>query len=184
MRLNFESVEHRKRRKSHNTPHHAHALTFSVYRRRPYLSLPGVAEAFLLRLDAARRRHRFEIWAYCVMPDHVHVVIHPSEEVYSMATILKAIKSPSAMDFFEQHPELREEFRAGPNEFRFWQAGGGYDRNLFTARATWAEIRYVHNNPVRKGLCESFLEWPWSSAPAYHGEATTIPVDVCLWSTE
>ncbi len=132
-------MENRKRRKSYNVPHHAHALTFSVYRRRPFLTLPSVAEAFLSRLDAARKRHRFEVWAYCVMPDHAHVVVNPLEEVYAMATILKAIKAPTATGFFGLYPDLREEMRVEPNEFRLWQAGGGYDRNLFTARATWAE---------------------------------------------
>ena len=33
-------------------------------------------------------------------------------------------------------------------------AGWGYDRNLFTARVAWSEIHYVHDNPVKRGLCE------------------------------
>ncbi len=160
-------------------PGHAHALTFSTYRRRPHLLLPGVAEMLLARLDAARRKHRFEVWAFCVMPEHVHIVLYPLEESYSMATINKAIKSPSAMDVFERYPLLRSECQVGENEFRLWQAGGGYDRNLFTAKAVWAKIRYVHNNPMRRGLCETFLDWPWSSARAYHEGETAIPVNLC-----
>jgi hypothetical protein len=46
----------------------------------------------------------------------------------------------------------------------FWQRGGGYDRNLTEPRTIWAEIASIHANPVRRGLCESATDWPWSSA--------------------
>lgn len=181
-------MEHRERRKAYSTPHHAHALNFSVYRGRPYLLLLGVAEAFLRTVDAATQELGFEVWAYVVMPEHVHLVIHPTEEVYDMAAIQYALKKRSAQAIFALHPALREECRVPRkgrrDEFRFWQAGGGYDRNLYTARTTWAEIRYVHNNPVRRSLCESFLEWEWSSARAYEGGETPIPVDLCDWSLD
>ncbi len=149
-----------------------------------------MAGAFLRTVDLASQELRFEVWAYVVMPEHIHLVIHPVEEVYDMAAIQYAIKKRSAQAIFELHPGLREECRVARkgrrDEFRFWQAGGGYDRNLSTARAAWAEIRYVHNNPVRRGLCESFAEWEWSSARAYLDEplATPIPVDLCDWSLD
>lgn len=101
-----------------------------------------------------------------------------------MGTILKAIKSPSATDFFDLYPHLREEFRVGEEQWRFWQAGGGYDRNLYTARAAWNEIHYVHNNPVRGGMCDDPVLWPWSSAAAYRGMDAPIAVDFCTWSVD
>ena len=183
-------MERRKRRKSYNTPHHAHALNFSVYRGRPHLMLAGAAGAFLRTVDVASQELGFQVWAYVVMPEHVHLVIYPVEEVYDMAAIHAAIKRRSAQAIFALHPHLREacrEPRKGRgDEFRFWQAGGGYDRNLYTARVTWLEIRYVHNNPVRRGLCETFLDWEWSSARAYQEEPgeTPIPVDLCDWSLD
>ena len=104
-------MEHRKRRKAYDTPHDAHALTFSVCRRRPRLMLPGVANAFLDVVDAASQELDFEVWAYVVMPEHVHVVIHPTEETYGMAAIQCAIKKRSAQAIFALHPGLREECR-------------------------------------------------------------------------
>ena len=50
---------------------------------------------------------------------------------------------------------------------RFWQRGGGHDRNLFTPEAVRAGIDYVHLNPVRRGLCERPADWRWSSAADY-----------------
>src|SRR5690606_22255239 len=47
---------------------------------------------------------------------------------------------------------------------RFWQRGGGYDRNIFTPEAVRSEIAYIHANPVRGGLCARPEDWEWSSA--------------------
>jgi hypothetical protein len=49
-------------------------------------------------------------------------------------------------------------------DYRFWQRGGGYDRNLTEPKSIWAEIDYFHANPVRRGLCDTPTARPWSSA--------------------
>ena len=183
-------MEHRKRRQAWDVPYQAHALTFSTYRRQPFLPYDGIAELFLQKLSLAGVFHRFEIWAYVVMPEHVHLLIRPQNIEYSISAILKAIKSPIAKEVFAIHPEIKKRCRvvtpSGRVEYRFWQPGGGYDRNLITAKATWSMIRYIHDNPVRRGLCEVSYEWPFSSAGAYLDDPlpTTIPVDRCTFTGE
>jgi putative transposase len=177
-------MEYRKTRKAWSIPHHAHALTFSVRGRRPWLQLPGAAEAFLLALDAARVECDFELWAYVVMPEHVHIVLCPRQETYSMSAILTAIKSPSAKAILRLHPELREQgriVRKSRTEVAFWEVGGGYDRNLFTAKEAWEKIHYTHANPIKRGLAADLFEYPWSSIGAYHDLPSPIPVDFCQW---
>jgi putative transposase len=51
--------------------------------------------------------------------------------------------------------------------YRFWQRGGGYDRNLISKDAVISSIQYIHANPVRRGLVETPEDWPWSSARFY-----------------
>jgi putative transposase len=53
--------------------------------------------------------------------------------------------------------------------FRFWQAGGGYDRNLFDLEKIKGVIEYIEFNPVRRGLVANSLDWEWSSARARNG---------------
>ncbi|MBN8645310.1 MAG: hypothetical protein J0L61_08755 [Planctomycetes bacterium] len=53
---------------------------------------------------------------------------------------------------------------------RLSQRGGGYDRNLFTARAVWNRVDSIHHNPVEAGLSERPGAWAWSSARQYLGE--------------
>lgn len=52
----------------------------------------------------------------------------------------------------------------GTSYYRFWQRGGGFDRNIHDDSALAAEIEYMHMNPVRRKLYEKPSEWKWSSA--------------------
>jgi len=49
----------------------------------------------------------------------------------------------------------------------FWQSGGGYDRNIWSAEVVLDMIDYIHANPVRKGFVLLPADWKWSSASWY-----------------
>jgi putative transposase len=57
----------------------------------------------------------------------------------------------------------------GRRHHRFWQRGGGYDRNVIDDKTAHRQIEYIHNNPVRRGLCTTSVDWLWSSAADYAG---------------
>jgi putative transposase len=52
---------------------------------------------------------------------------------------------------------------------RFWQPGGGYDRNITNSATLRFAIDYIHANPVRRGLVAKPEDWEWSSARWYAG---------------
>ncbi|HVS37466.1 MAG TPA: hypothetical protein VMS17_18025 [Gemmataceae bacterium] len=174
---------HRKQVRSYNTPGHAHELTFSCYRRLPLLSRERTRQWFLDALDAARRRRHLALWAYVVMPEHVHVIVWPREPVYEVRLIRTALKVPvqrKALAFLRSNaPEFLNQLRdAQPNgalHYRFWQRGGGYDRNITDPTTLRTMIEYIHNNPVRRGLVARPEDWPWSSARFYEG-ARDVPL--------
>jgi len=60
--------------------------------------------------------------------------------------------------------------RPGVETFRYWQEGPGYDRNLTRARAVLSSVDYIHENPIRRGLCVAAVRWRWSSARHYAAE--------------
>jgi len=69
--------------------------------------------------------------------------------------------------------------KTGTITYRFWQRGGGYDRNMIHSEIIRASIEYLHLNPVRKHLVERPEDWPWSSAGFYTGKDTyPIRMDV------
>jgi len=137
----------------------------------PLLTSYAAKRLVIEPLDEARKRQDFDVWAFVLMPEHAHLLIHPRNEKYQTARILMAIKSPIARKILEElrhvSPDLADRLRVakrdGTLSHRFWQAGGGYDRNLYSPRALRASIAYIHANPVRRGLCESELDWEWSS---------------------
>jgi putative transposase len=174
-----EDGSFRKLRKSHNEPGEAHELTFTCYKRLPLLSKNRTRVWFVDALDRARARWKFDLWAYVIMPEHAHVLLVPCEQDYDVSLILKAIKQSvarRAIQFLRDEAPGWLEHLAVPTskeetEYRFWQAGGGYDRNIDQARTAWNSVEYIHRNPVRRGLVQTPGEWEWSSARWYAGEA-------------
>jgi REP-associated tyrosine transposase len=178
----IRSMHHRhvrKTRRTFNLTNHSHELTFSCQHRWPLLSKDRTRAWFLDALDRARQRWEFDIWAYVIMPEHAHVLLYPRRPTYRIAGILKGIKQPvarRAIDYLRREaPQWLERLEVkrptGKIEHRFWQQGGGYDRNIESAETAWAVVEYIHLNPVRRGLVESPIDWPWSSAAWYHGRS-------------
>lgn len=177
---------HRKGVKSHNEPGHAHELTFSCFKRLPLLSRDRTRQWFLEALDSTRHRRNLALWAYVIMPEHVHVIVWPRDLIYEVRLIRTALKvsvQRKALAFLrEEAPEflnrLRDEQPNGEVHYRFWQRGGGYDRNITDPGTVRTMIEYIHNNPVRRGLVSRPTDWPWSSARFYAGmKDVALPMD-------
>jgi putative transposase len=152
---------HRKTCKRYNDPGDAHALTFSCFRRQAFLSKDGSRQWLIDAIERARSKHRFHVWAYVVMPEHAHLLVWPTELKYDISDLLNSIKQSVAkralLHVRREAPGflVRMEDRQpnGKKHYRFWQRGGGYDRNVVEPAAAFLQIEYFHNNPVRRGLC-------------------------------
>jgi putative transposase len=171
----METMPIRKRCQRRNIPGHAHYLTFSCFRRQPFLTRPRAQQWLLESLGRALERHDLHLWAWVFMPEHVHLVIHPQAPRYSIAAILQSIKQPvsqrivayvrrTAPDFLDR---MYDAHPGGRSAYRFWQRGGGYDRNLYSAAEIHEKIGYIHRNPVRRKLVQRPEDWEFSSARDY-----------------
>lgn len=174
----------RHRRKSYNIPGHAHELTFSCYHRYPFLQAERCCNWLAESIQAAAKSQGYWLWAYVFMPDHVHLIVYPHREAYSMERILEEIKRPvgtKAIDYLHTYDRewlARVTRRRGQRtESLFWQSGGGYDRNITSPKTLARMIDYTHENPVRKCLVADPRDWMWSSAGHYYGGASLIPID-------
>jgi putative transposase len=123
----------------------------------------------------------FALWAFVFMPDHVHLIVHPSRTAYDVSKLLAQIKQPTsrrALAFLRREsPDWLEKLkvpRGSRTEYHFWQPGGGFDRNITEPRTLESMIDYLHNNPVRKSLVPRAAEWKWSSA-RYFQTAEQLP---------
>ncbi|UOQ99397.1 transposase [Hymenobacter sp. 5317J-9] len=94
----------------------------------------------------------YELLAYCVMPNHVHLVVHlPLEIVTPLARTLQRLKSHTA----------RHLNRLRKDNGRVWQRES-YDHRIRNARELAATIAYTLNNPVKAGLAADWQQWPHS----------------------
>jgi putative transposase len=124
------------------------------------------------------------------MPEHVHLIVLPKKVDYNISWFLKQVKqsvSRRAKAWLrENDPQWYSKLticRDGKKKaFRFWQAGGGYDRNLANAMTLHTMIQYIHNNPVRRGLVSAPTAWQWSSAAWYEEKRNgPLAIDEIVW---
>ena len=164
---------------------HAHYLTFSCFQNRRFLSSKRTLLWFVEALRAAREKNLFDLWAWVAMPEHAHVLVWPRPGV-TVSRILSALKQPvskRALVYLRRGNStglraLADVQPSGEVAYRFWQRGGGYDRNIFTAAEVREKIGYIHANPVRRALVRHPSDWPWSSWPAWtKGTDEPVPVD-------
>jgi putative DNA methylase len=94
----------------------------------------------------------YDLIAWVVMPNHVHVVLRRKRNV-ELRTIVRRWKSWTAARLNE----------AGATSGRFWQPEV-FDSWLRDEDGFSSAIRYVEMNPVKAGLCRSPLDWPFGSA--------------------
>ena len=110
------------------------------------------------------------------MQEHLHVLVYPGNAPEQRSAFLQAVKEPvarKAIRYLKDHPSAwlaRVTVAEGRRlRHRFWQPGGGYDRNITSTEALRAVIDYIHGNPVRRGLVARAEDWEWSSARWYAG---------------
>jgi len=152
--------------KHFDLPNSARFLTYSCFNRLPLLGEPSVLDLYVAELHRQSNRLKFNLTAYVVMPEHVHLIVVPADG--RIEPVLRGIKQGFARQMLtrlrdEGHPVLDQ--LVGPHgKPVFWQRGGGYDRNLRSGDDIREKIAYIHTNPVRRGLVERAEDWAWSSA--------------------
>ncbi len=160
-----EDVPICKRLKRRENPRDIRFVTFSCQRRLPLLKNPTLADLFIRSLAEARERCGFELFAHVVMPEHVHLLLRPSREG-TLDRALLSLKLSVAQRAIRRWKELnaaildRIDTADGP---RFWQKGGGFDRNVRGGAEFSKHVHYIHQNPVTRGLVPAATDWPWSS---------------------
>ena len=127
---------------------------------------PAIRDLFAAALAAARVHHAFKLFAWVVMPEHVHLLMRPHADA-RLEAALRSLKTSVAKRVIARWRELDapilDRIRTSDGAVRFWQKGGGFDRNVRDEDELCREVRYIHRNPVERGLVERPEDWRWSS---------------------
>lgn len=157
-------------------------VTCSCWQRLPLLGNARIRDAFARQIALARKGAVFQLLGWVVMPEHFHLLIIQNLLEWTMPKVLRAIKTPFAKHAIARWRELKapvlHRLRDWGGKCRFWQRGGGYDRNIYSDSERLEKLNYIHNNPTERRLVANPLDWRWSSARAYAGcDDVLIPID-------
>ncbi len=138
-----------------------HFITFGCYHRIEHLGTSAACELFERSLETMRLRYGFVVYGYVVMPDHFHLLVSEPKK----ALLSKAIQA------------LKLSVSVQSRQKPFWQPRY-YDFNVHDEEKRIEKLRYMHRNPVKRGLVEKPEEWKWSSFRHYAtGEIGTVEIE-------
>ena len=132
-------------------PDHPHHITQRGSRRQQTFFARQDYQLYIDILSHYAIQSGVKIWAYCLMPNHVHLVLVPGKEDGLWAVVGEVHRS------YTRYINFRENWRGHLWQERFYSFPMDEPHALAT-------VRYVERNPVAAGLCRRAQDWPWSSA--------------------
>jgi len=152
---------------------YSHFITTSCYRRLPLLGSPRNRDLFLRVLELVRRRYRFAVTGYVVMPEHVHLLISEQQRG-DPSLVMKALQQGFARRLLGRLRRVKNVKRSNQmspwqepvERGRIWQCRF-YDFVVFSEQKRVEKLRYIHRNPVKRGLVLEPQQWKWSSFRHY-----------------
>ncbi len=168
----------------------AHFRTAATFNRTPFFATPPCASIVCDELEAARQKYGFDVLAFVIMPDHIHIMLWwdtltlPDLTISKIAWAVKGRSARRVVDYLQQQQAMeasqmpREQAHFRNWRYKIWQQGAGYDFNIYSPQKLMQKITYVHANPVRAGLAASPEDYPWSSAADYADIASTHGVRI------
>ena len=134
------------------SPPGTYFVTFSTLQRRRLFVVEPYARLFLKTIYGYRRQGKFQLHAFVVMPEHIHLLLTPGEDV-TLERSVQLIKGGYSHAFgveFGKHKEV-------------WQRG--FTDHRIREREDFKKHRqYIHNNPVVRGLVDRAPEYRYCSA--------------------
>lgn len=135
-------------------PNYPHHVTQRGNRRQKTFFCDDDYRYYIDLMSEFSRQSATEVWAYCLMPKHVHLVMVPSEEEGLRATLGEAHRR------YTRYINFREGWRG-----HLWQER--FHSFIMDEKYLLSTVRYVERNPVVAKLCEKPEDWKWSSARAH-----------------
>ncbi|MDA8592009.1 transposase [Flavobacteriaceae bacterium] len=141
-------------------------------------------------IDYCKAEKGMEVFAYCFMPSHVHLIFRSSNEDPSgLIRDFKGFTARKLIKTIEENPqESRKEWllwmmeRAGKKKSnvkqrQFWQQHNK-PIELWSEKVIQQKIDYIHNNPVESGFVIDPVDWKYSSARNYQQDQTILEIDI------
>ena len=156
-----------------------HFITVSCYQGYAWLGTPARRNLLLKILEETRISYEFVVVGYVVMPEHVHLLMSEPEKG-TPSTVMQVLKQRFArkvLQHFRRRAQRPGTLLWEDNPEPIWQTRF-YDFNVWTARKEIEKLRYMHRNPVKRGLVLEPQQWRWSSFRSYaYGERGIVLIN-------
>ncbi|MCC5921357.1 MAG: transposase [Cyclobacteriaceae bacterium] len=146
--------------------------------------------AIIESMDYCRKNKGLEIYCYCIMPSHVHMIMRAKDgNPQVVLGRLKEFTSKKIQSLIKENPqESRKEWllwmmkRAGSmsskvKESQLWQHNN-QPIELFSSHVIDQKVQYIHQNPVVSGFVVEAHHWKYSSAIDYSGGKGVLEIDI------
>jgi putative transposase len=130
----------------------AYFVTTVAQNRQQFFTDKRIADSTIKCLLDLRERYKFNLYQYCLMPDHLHTVIGIGDSDMTLSRICGDFKSISTKEFWK--------FYKG----KLWQRQF-HEHVIRNEEDFWECVKYIRLNPVRKGLVENWQDWIYSGNP-------------------
>ncbi|MGH9944986.1 MAG: transposase [Pyrinomonadaceae bacterium] len=124
-------------------------------------------------LDEARKSGGFDLYAYVIMPDHVHLITDSIRRPSAVLRFVNGIISRRVIDFLKEQgyqsslDKLRQEGKARGYRYSLWDQHNNA-LHLTSEGVFMQKVHYIHQTPVRAGLVERAESYRWSSVRCWN----------------
>lgn len=128
-------------------------FTLVTYKRIRYFARDEARDLLLKNIEKVRKAQQFELIAYCIMPDHLHLLLKLSEDTKDFSYLIREIKRLTTL-------ELRKNI--GNPTAKIWQ-NRFWEHTIRDENDLQMHFDYIHFNPIKHGYVDDSIDWEWSS---------------------
>jgi REP element-mobilizing transposase RayT len=159
-------------------------MTGTVVNWLPIFGNPAIAQIVLDSLRFLHEHRRLVLHTYVLMENHIHLIAS-SEQMSKEIGDFKSFTARTCIDWFQAHGKqwvLRQlKFHKAPHkadqEYQLRQEGY-HPQVLQNEAMALDKLKYIHNNPVKRGYVDDPAHWRYSSYRNYMGLAAVLPIEL------
>ena len=164
-------------------PTHPHFLTCTILNWLPIFTRKESVQIIVDSLKYLQKEENLKLYAYVILENHLHLVAQSDDigrsmkhfKSFTAKALLKLLQKENAQTLLEQFKFYKKAHKTD-RTYQIWQEG--YQPKLIQTDAIMiAKIKYIHQNPVKRGYVDEAKHWRYSSARDYEDKQGLIEVE-------
>jgi putative transposase len=161
---------------SRKTP--AYFFTSVAHHRLPIFRTDKLKQVLCAAFHEARINHKLLIFAYVIMPDHIHMLVASEKSMSETLRLINGVSARRVIQFLKENGhqssllKLRGETRERNHRHSVWHHHSD-SLEVFGEDTFRQKAEYIHQNPVRAELADDRFAYEFSSARAWSGKETS-----------